>query len=497
MAHAMALLLKKKLGATAFAAITFRQAPEGQYCKIVAKDLFSSVLSETEMHQQASNTTVRPDFVSTLESRYRLPFWQYVTQNRFIFMTRPNYAPTFGTHFSREQLLAHVQVRFEMIEAFVDAFKPDIVIFPVDVGPSSALVLERVAKDKNIPVFVPISAKIGSYHTFVDTVFSKARNIERRFAELQQGSSSYSHEEAKELITKFRQGQVRLSYMQEVKLGDYQKMFDIKASFNKVKSIVARRLKHGIFRRKFGDPYNVSQLEYDFDRTLRYYRIWRLKLGKLLEPTLPNEKFVFFPLHIVPELSLLLYAPFHINQETIAQNIAQSLPWDTCLYVKEHPQGIGYKTMSFYKGVKRTPNVRFIYPHLSSRTLAAASQGVVTITGTAGLEAMLLGKPVITLGDVFYNFVPKLVTRASSVEDLPRLVRAFETFETDESILLNVVTAILDESVNVDQEFLAKALFPKSLHEKLNDPELLTYTDFLCKKIQERFNELSAPPQVA
>ena len=153
-----------------------------------------------------------------------------------------------------------------------------------------------------------------------------------------------------------------------------------------------------------------------------------------------GEPFVFFPLHVEPELALILYAPFHTHQSSIVQNVAQSLPWNTCLYVKEHPQAIGVKDLGFYKRVKSTPNVRMIYPHISSRALIAASNGVVTITGTAGMEAMLMNKPTVTLGNVFYNFVPKLVKRARSIEELPELVRQFDSFQPDERVLETFVT---------------------------------------------------------
>jgi capsular polysaccharide export protein len=87
--------------------------------------------------------------------------------------------------------------------------------------------------------------------------------------------------------------------------------------------------------------------------------------------------------------------------------------------------------------------------------LIAQAQGVITITGTAGMEAMLMGKPAITLGDVFYTFVEGLVERATSLETLPNLVKWFDTFKADEQLLQTFVAAILDESVEVDPEVLA------------------------------------------
>jgi Capsule polysaccharide biosynthesis protein len=488
MAHAMALLLGDKLPVTDFAAITFRQNPEAFYLQKETNGLFTKILSETEMHRQAAHTTPRADFIDKLEPLYGLPFWQYVTQNRFLTMKRANYLHQYGTPFVREELIAHVQTRFDMTERFIDDFKPDVIVFPVDVGPSSALVLERIAKERGIHIFVPVSSKIGSYHTLIDTVFSEAKNIEKRFHLLQRGQPSPNSAKAKTLITTFRQGSIIPSYVQGVTTDNFEKKLPVKSALGKTSTILRSRLSRAVFQKKEGELFNVSQWEYDLDRAAGYYRRFRLRYGDYFENVVQGENYVFFPFHVEPELALLLYAPFHTHQSSIMQNVAQSLPWDTCLYVKEHPQAVGVKDMGFYNRVRGTPNVRMIYPHVSSRALIAGSKGVVTITGTAGMEAMLMNKPTVTLGDVFYNFVPKLVTRAKSIEEVPSLVRRFDCFEPDEKILDNFVTAILDESVEVDPEGLAAKLLPLTLEQKLANGSLQSYTTFLCQKISERLH---------
>lgn len=485
-AHALALTLQAQFSIKNVAAITCRETREGHYLRQETGGLFRQVLSETAMHQQAARTKPNRAFLDTLETRYGLPFWHYITHNRFLSMTRANHLYDFGTELSRDQLLAHVQVRFELIERFVEEVKPDAILYPIDVGPSSALILERVAKAKGIPVFVPISSRLGSYHTLIDTVFSKASNVEKRFAELELGATSSNATKAKTLIKTFRAGNIALSYMQGTTTDNFEKKVNLKAAYGKVREVIEQRSKRLVFKEKHGEVFNLSQLEYDLHRAVLYYRNLRLRFENYFSAPQENDKFVFFPFHVEPELSLLLYAPYHTHQTSIAQNVAQSLPWDTLLYAKEHPLAVGTKPLGFYKRMKTMANVRLIYPHVSSRALIAASKGLVTITGTAGIEAMLLGKPVVTLGDVFYNFVPTLVQRASSIEELPELVRGFETFTPDEGLLETFVTALLDESVEVDPEQLGKALLPLPLKEKLEHPWLHQYSQFLAQKIRER-----------
>jgi hypothetical protein len=476
LAHSLAVLLQKRLGLHDFAAITFRQNPEGSYLQQEAAPLFRQILSETDMHSAAeAGSSVAAGSLERIEDHYGLPFWHYVTQNRFLILKRANFLFSLGTPYSREALLRHVQLRFEMTERFLDSVKPDLILYSgVDVGPSSALILERVAKVRGIPILVPLSAKIGSYHTLVDTVFSKANHIEKRFRELQAGAVSKQQEQSREIIAKFRAGKVILPYIQNVKVDEFERSISPPKMLAKLRKVVKKRIElGGIFHRKYDDPFNLSQLEYEIFRLGIEYRNFRLKFGHYFQNPVEGEKNIFFPLHLEPELALLLYAPYQIHQTATVQYVAQSLPWDSCLYVKEHPQSVGKKSLGFYRRLATTPNVRSIYPHLSSRSLIAQAQGVITITGTAGMEAMLMGKPAITLGDVFYTFVEGLVERATSLETLPNLVKWFDTFKADEQLLQTFVAAILDESVEVDPEVLALRFLNMPLEAKLQDPDLL------------------------
>lgn len=496
LAQALALHLKEEAGATAFAAMSFRAMPEQGYLAEHAGNLFTDLLSETEMCDAAKTASLDPDSLTKIEADYDLPFWQYVTQDRFLTMERANYLFSYGTRLERETQQKHIQVRFSMTEAFVERFKPDVVFFiGVDVGPSSALILERVAKRRDIPVLVPLSAKIGSYHFFIDTVFSEAKHLEQRFKALQQGVKSANEQKAKELIAEFREGNVVLPYVQNVKVGEYKKKLEPAQFLKRLVTIAKLRLQaRGVYHHKFGDVYNLSQLEYERFRLGIEYRNFRLKFGQYFKAA-SDEPFIFFPLHVEPELALLLYAPFHTNQLTTIQNVAQSLPWDTCLYVKEHPQGVGKKDMEFYRRLATMPNVKSIYPHTNSRSLIQQSKGVITITSTVGMEAMLFGKPAITLGDVFYNFVDKLVWRADRIEDVAALVRKFPDFKPDEAMLESFVTAILDESVNIDPEVLALAMSKESLDVKRANPDFLTYAAFTTEALLKATGSTSNKPQ--
>ncbi|GAI52002.1 unnamed protein product, partial [marine sediment metagenome] len=81
-------------------------------------------------------------------------------------------------------------------------------------------------------------------------------------------------------------------------------------------------------------------------------------------------------------------------------------PFPYKLYVKEHPSAIGTKPGYFYKKIKEIPNTVLVPPYESVENLIKKSQGLVVLTSTMGMEAVLASKPVYALGDVFYDYHP-------------------------------------------------------------------------------------------
>ena len=81
-----------------------------------------------------------------------------------------------------------------------------------------------------------------------------------------------------------------------------------------------------------------------------------------------DEKFVYFPLQLEPERTLLISAPYYTDQIELIEKIAKSIPIDFLLYVKEHPrQGSeGWRDIKNYNKVLNLPNVKFLHPEVSN-----------------------------------------------------------------------------------------------------------------------------------
>jgi len=116
-----------------------------------------------------------------------------------------------------------------------------------------------------------------------------------------------------------------------------------------------------------------------------------------------SRPYVYFPLHMVDDYKLKRVVPHCADQLAIVEHVARALPHGTDLVVKEHPMSIGRNTLTMLRRLRRMRNVQLVSPGTSSHALVAASQGVVVVSSTVGLEAMLHGKPVLTLGRPFYS----------------------------------------------------------------------------------------------
>jgi hypothetical protein len=170
--------------------------------------------------------------------------------------------------------------------------------------------------------------------------------------------------------------------------------------------------------RMYLDATPLKSLMMTYIRALSY-TIFDRKVFANEVPT--RERNVIYYLHYEPDLSTLVWSPYFKNQLEVITNIAFSLPNGYRLYVKEHPLSVGSRPIGYYKKIASIPNVRLLSHKLSTKSLLNNTSLVITVTGTIAWEALLFGKPVITLGNVFFNSF-KGVVHLSDWAQLRRVV---------------------------------------------------------------------------
>jgi hypothetical protein len=214
-------------------------------------------------------------------------------------------------------------------------------------------------------------------------------------------------------------------------------------------------------------------------------------LDNYAEKTLKNEKFLYFPLQSEPEASILMNTPFYANQINTIETIAKSIPIDHVLYVKEHPlQKLKFwRSIDDYKKIKDIPNVRFLHPSVNAQEVLEKSQGVISISGATGFEALFYQKPVILFGNEYYDKI-SMVTKIESFEGLPYKIRnTLSNFEFNQKELSMLVEILKEFALPVPYYSILKdGVLISSIQRNQNDFKLtnLAFKKFI-KKWKEEF----------
>lgn len=164
---------------------------------------------------------------------------------------------------------------------------------------------------------------------------------------------------------------------------------------------------------QIGNPM-VKSFSFNYREIKRYFVSKRIK--KLFSTSYQDKNFYLYPLHYHPESSTSILAKYY-DEFNLIKNISFSLPHNEYLVVKDHLSASGYETYSFYKKISELPNVILVAPSENARSLINLSKGVFTLTSTVGYEAIILDKPVVAFGEVFYMKHP-LVFAAKGYADI-------------------------------------------------------------------------------
>ncbi len=124
-----------------------------------------------------------------------------------------------------------------------------------------------------------------------------------------------------------------------------------------------------------------------------------------------TSKYIYFGLHMQPEKSTQPLGGEYDNQFLCATLLAQSIPDDWNIYIKEHPNQFNprklsnsnYRSKSFYKSLLNIEKVSLVPLSFSSDILISNAQLVATVTGSIGWESLSAGKAVIAFGHAYYK----------------------------------------------------------------------------------------------
>lgn len=116
-----------------------------------------------------------------------------------------------------------------------------------------------------------------------------------------------------------------------------------------------------------------------------------------------NVEYIFFGLHLLTESTVAYKAMPFTNQISFIETLSRVLPFNHVLYVREHPHWPEIYNYKFLLKMKDFPNVRVISPKISIHDILSSCNGVITLTNTTGIEALMYGKPVLSFASNIYT----------------------------------------------------------------------------------------------
>lgn len=455
--HALAVELQQRHGMTSACGMVALR-PSMAFLQNQTDLAYSALLLEEDLYAAAANETIDLLYLEALERRIGAPnLWAHITPDRVICSGQLVRAyPYDQSSYTHEDMLRIVQSCAKRIDAFLEQERPDFVLFSI-AGNIASLLLYRLARARGIRTLFIDCARMGNGYFLTDQQDASPLLWEtwQRLQKAETPEEQNAVEDARHWLKAHRE-HPRYYLASSASTG----------AFQAIRTSGVHRLLHPghLWRALRWTAKEVTDYirdphrgDYDrihpgwnlWDKARRYVRLLRSN-EDLFEQPREGEAHAYFALHSEPESYPAVLAPFYTDQVWLARQIARSLPVGWKLYVKDHPVMRGLRTRAYYKALRRIPNVRLIHPHVSGLTLAQHARMTLTITGTAAWEALLLGRPAVIFGNMFYQPLSG-VARCTEIETLPALIRAHaEQFQDQPQELAAFIAALQHESVDVD-----------------------------------------------
>ena len=135
-----------------------------------------------------------------------------------------------------------------------------------------------------------------------------------------------------------------------------------------------------------------------------------------------NLDYVFFPLHVQPELSVDVLSPILNNQLEWIKILSKSIPYNFKLLVKPHSNFLSETDFRLLNECSSIDNVCLVHPEIDSHELISKSKIVFTISGTAAYEAFFMKIPAIVASDIYFNNLPN-ISRSKDIFSFPELIK--------------------------------------------------------------------------
>lgn len=182
----------------------------------------------------------------------------------------------------------------------------------------------------------------------------------------------------------------------------------------------------------------------------RSAKIYRGNLRRLTTKTIDlNAHFVYFPLQLQPELTTSIMGGEYADQLLAVEELLRIIPDGVKVYIKENPKQTELERgPNFFKRLQQLENVVLLDKSFDSRTLIIKSKFVAILNGTAGWEALNLGRPVLVFGYCWYiNFsgVTKYSEKINYFDIVNNIPKKLEVMKQHSQLMGGAADGVVDD----------------------------------------------------
>lgn len=320
----------------------------------------------------------------------------------------------FVSRLAYEDGLRYATYLTQRLFALYEETKPSVVIGGFDALHGSLEMV--VARQMGIPWFAPVFTVIPSGMAAFCNDLSPAAAVE-----LEPGRHAAMVDVAESCLEEF-EGR-RLTAPAHIPPRLFSPSVIARSIPSQAKALLAivRRRSHreSLKYTDYEHSYSVSAKVHEALRLRK--NLWRLHRRPLVTKPIDGP-YVFFGLHMQPESSIDVMAHFFANQPRVIELMARSLPPTHRFLVKLHKSDAPNYSPEWLARIEMLPGVQVVSPYADTFELISRADLVVAIQGTIGLEAALLGRPLLLFGDSPVQSFPSASTVGRTV-DLPKLIR--------------------------------------------------------------------------
>ena len=375
------------------------------------------------------------EYLKLIEKKYGINLWKYAINERIFYRFNDFYK------FSESEMLSILEKECRFFEKVLDEIRPDYVVMHETFFQSDEI-FYKICKARNIKILMSYVSTFGYKHELSQN--SHVTDEIEKFQKIKSEGRNFE-----QLGKKFNRSRVE-KYVQTLNDKQFGTNNDlVKAGFDfLLKSKNKNPETHYTY-------FGRTKLKVILNTISNSFKTKDRK--KFIDSNLKrkvdfDKNYIYFPLHIDQERTSLIESPFYTDQIEFITNIVKSIPPGYTLYLKEHPsqETRHWREQKWYRTVMDIPNVVLFHPDVSSKKLIQNSSLVITISGTAALEAVFYQKPSITFIDADYTILSS-IERVKSIEDLPTIIRKSLEKEVNVDELDRYVTLMDNVTFDFDE----------------------------------------------